>query len=660
MYKAQSIKEDLLNDQEDLLVRAFQLAFFIHANKDIALEISSNAFEMWEVICERQDKRQYYNLKGRFLANQEKKKQRSKVYMHEEQLLQRLIYKLSENYELTSVWSKSVDEEGLLVCYLKRLLSMMLKHNSFSAVVGMSRILHKYSNRETVKIYMSLAPNRTTQDVANIERESKRYKSKFFTQLKESFGNFLSVSKHENEERFEIVKDPDKFLSLLELVEDCLDRFKPWATECISSFNDFIFNDDNPDNEYPIELKRIHSVIHYSCYTQLTTTLNLAYPKDRLEIPLFSLTEKLNDKKNSQNRRKPPDATKELSIIPQKLEESAKRRKSTLSGILSIIVDGKEKTVFNLFTEKYKSLQLSENAELIEIRVKENGLLLTTHLITQEIAIKQQKPQNYKIKLEGGQTIDLIISFLENEQTNQEGKISLRIYYKETYFLRILIFMWRKLIYKINNFFQPYVVKPQIAIVLACFILIAFLSYFYFDFGYILLPQKPLTTKEEIKNPKPISIKEPPFNISDTSPNFNSSSKPDKLVKEKSLPKISKQNRKTDIPIIPPDFTERGVKQAKRLFAIKKLYIEVQNQEIQADVQDFITQNSTLKITDFIIQADAILQYSEEKKAVFLVSKTGDVLWQRELLKINFNEDNLINIINELLKEIETLKANKN
>ncbi|MBK7995190.1 MAG: hypothetical protein IPK14_17945 [Blastocatellia bacterium] len=75
-------KEDLLNDQEDLLVRAFQLAFFIHPNKDIALEITSNAFEMWEVICERQDKRHYYNLRGRFLANQEKKKQRSKVYMH--------------------------------------------------------------------------------------------------------------------------------------------------------------------------------------------------------------------------------------------------------------------------------------------------------------------------------------------------------------------------------------------------------------------------------------------------------------------------------------------------------------------------------------------------------------------------------------------------
>lgn len=655
MYKAQLSKEDLLNDQEDLLVRAFQLAFFIHPNKDIALEITSNAFEMWEVICERQDKRHYYNLRGRFLANQEKKKQRSKVYMHEEQLLQRLIYKLSENYELTATWSKSVDEEGLLVCYLKRLLPMMLKHNSFSAVVGMSRILHKYSNRETVKIYMSLAPNRTTQDIANIERESKRYKSKFFSQLKESFGNFLSISKQENEERFEIVKDPDKFLILLELVEDCLDRFKPWATECISSFNDFIFNDDNPDNEFLVELKRIHSVIHYKCYTQLTTTLNLVYPKDRLEIPLFSLTKNLNDK-NSQNRRKPPDATKELSIIPQKLEETAKRRKNTLSGILSIIVDGKEKTVFNLFIEKYKSLQLSEDAELIEIRAKETGLLLTTHLITQEITIKRQKSQNYKIKLEGGQTIDLIIDFLENEQTNQEGKISLHIYYKETYFPRILVFMWRKLIYRINISFQPYAVRPQIAIVLACFIVLTVLSYFYF--GYILSSQKPLTSKEEIKKTEPILIKEPSFNIP-TNTNPSSNPKPDKLVKQKkSLPKVSKRNLKTNLPIIPPDFTERGVRQAKELFAVKKLYIKLQNQEnqeIQEDIEDFITQNSTLKVADFVIQADAILQYSEEKKAVFLVNKTGDVLWQRELLKTNFNKDNLINIINELLKEIERL-----
>jgi hypothetical protein len=83
------------------MLKAFQLAFFIHPNKDIALEIIENAFEMWEVICERQDKRCYYNLKGRLLANQEKKKQRVKVNGLEEQLLQRLIYKLSEDYELT-------------------------------------------------------------------------------------------------------------------------------------------------------------------------------------------------------------------------------------------------------------------------------------------------------------------------------------------------------------------------------------------------------------------------------------------------------------------------------------------------------------------------------------------------------------------------------
>lgn len=207
-----SNNQNLSSSQENLLVKAFQLAFFINPNKDVAIEITGKAFEMWEVICLRQEKRQYYGLKGRLLANQEVKKQRIKVYMQEEQLLQRLIYKLSEEYEMTPNWCKKIDEEGLLICYLKYLLSIILKGNSFSSVVGISRVLHKYSNKEAIDLYMSLAPNRTTQDLANIERESKRYKSKIISQLKTYFCNFIVLSRNENGERFEVIKDPDKFI----------------------------------------------------------------------------------------------------------------------------------------------------------------------------------------------------------------------------------------------------------------------------------------------------------------------------------------------------------------------------------------------------------------------------------------------------------------
>lgn len=653
MYNNQSSKQDLLNNQ-DLMLKAFQLAFFIHPNKDMALEITENAFEMWDVICERQDKRRYYNLKGRLLANQEKKKQRVKVNVHEEQLLQRLIYKLSEDYELTPIWSKNTDEEGLLICYLKRLLSMVLKHNSFSTAVGISRVLHKYSNRETVELYMLLAPNRTTQDIANIERESKRCKSKLISQLKEFFGEFISISKNEKEERFETVKDPHKLLLLFDLVEDCLERFKPWVTECMNSLNDFVFTNDDPDNEYPIELKRIHSLIHYNCYRQLTAALSLAPPKDRLEIPLFSLMENSNDK-NSKNRRNPPDVTAELSMIPQKLNEISKRRKNALAGILSIVIDGKEKAVFNPLTEKHKNLQLSEDTELIEIRSKEDGLLLMTHLITEETFGKQQKPQNYAIKLEGGQVIDLSISFLENNQSDEE--ISLDIRYKETYLPRVLIFIWNKWIYKINAFFGSYLAfRPQTAIIIMFFTLIIVSSYLYFRSTITLPTKQPIITKEEVKPPTPTPVKDLPFNIPNLKPDATPSPKPDKLAKQNPLNKVPKQNLKANVPVVPPDFTERGKETTKELFSIKKIYIKLQDQQLQQDIETFIAKNSTIKVANLIIQADTVLQYSEEKKAIFLINKTGDILWQRKISKDNFTKDNLINIVDELLREIENAK----
>lgn len=642
----------LADNQEKLLIKAFELAFFIHPNKNIAVEITSNAFEMWEVLCERQDKRRYYNLKGRLLGNQEIKKQRVKVYMQKEQLLQRLIYNLSEEYELTSSWCKSIDEEGLLICYLKHLLSIILKHNSFSVVVGISRVLHRYSNRETVELYMSLASNRATQDFVNIERESKRHKGKIIDQLKETFADFITCSKSENEERFEPIKDHNKFSFLFRIVEDCLERFKPWATECVKSFNDFTFNDNNPDNEYPVELKRIHSVIHYDCYKQLTASLNLANPKERLEIPLFSLVENQNDKNNT-NRRNPPNAIAELKNIPEKLKEVAKRRKKVLAGTLSIIVDRKEKTTFNTITDTYKNFYIEENAEIIEIRNKKDGLLLATHLIMEQEFGDTKKEQNYQIKLEGGQVIKLKISYPENVQTDKGKTLCVGLWYKETHLLRRLRLIVNKLVYKITDPNQnPKILHSfsslQVAITIAIITITTLLLYFYFNSSKTLLKQEPLTTKEEKNTPKPtISPKELPF----SSPSPNPERK--EIVKQKNTPKNPKQNNQTLLPTIPPDFSERSGDTVKTLSSIRKIYVKLQNESFQKDIEVFIKANSLIKIVDYITEADAVLQYSSSKKAFLLVNRNNYTLWQKKVvINNNTSKEVIENATSDLLKKI--------
>lgn len=654
MYRI-SNNQNSSNSQEDLLAKAFQLAFFINPNKDIALEITSNAFEMWEVICERQDKRRYYSLKGRILGNKERKKRRTKVNMQEEQLLQRLIYKISEEYELDQNWCKTIDEEGLLICYLKRLLSIILKNNSFSTIVGISRVLHKYTNKETVELYMSLSPNRATQDIANIERESKRYKSKLVNQLKDSFNGLISLSKNENEERFTIVKDSNKFNFLFNIVEDSLNRFKPWATECINSFNDFIFNDDNPDNEYAIELRRIHSVIHYNCYTYLTKTLNLDFPKERLEIPLFSLAENINNKNNI-DRRNPPNAMAELNAIPKKLEDFAKRRKNFLAGTLSIIVDGKEKALLNLIKENHAHIKISEDSELVEIRNKKDNLLLATHLITEELLINKAKTEIYSIKLEGGQVIQLDLIFGENLSKNDERSIFINVKYIETNLIKKFSLFCKRFIYKIIDFrhlnFQPISALQMFISVLIIVAIIGSL-YFYFRKNISTSKQDSIVIKQD-------TVPSPTITPQNQKLIISPAEEKKAVVKEKLTPKQSNKNRgsiERALPAIPPDFTERGKASVKNLSLVSKIYIKIEEdqEQIQKDIEIFIKENSSLEIVKTRIEADAILQYSSNKKTFLLLNKEANILWQQKLVinkstpKENINDciRNLINKISE-------------
>ena len=80
---------------DELPNRAFQLAYFLHCERNIALEIATRALNKLQLAATAQGKRLYYRLTGRLDA----RKSRSKVSLGEPHLLQRLVYVESEQYE---------------------------------------------------------------------------------------------------------------------------------------------------------------------------------------------------------------------------------------------------------------------------------------------------------------------------------------------------------------------------------------------------------------------------------------------------------------------------------------------------------------------------------------------------------------------------------
>jgi hypothetical protein len=73
---------------DELPTRAFQLAYFLHRERQTATEIAARALNKLQLAATAQGKRLYYRLTGRADA----RKARSKVSLGEPQLLQRLVY----------------------------------------------------------------------------------------------------------------------------------------------------------------------------------------------------------------------------------------------------------------------------------------------------------------------------------------------------------------------------------------------------------------------------------------------------------------------------------------------------------------------------------------------------------------------------------------
>src|SRR5258708_3126774 len=97
-------------NNDEWLVRAFELAYFIDPDPAIAGRIAVAAVASLDVAGAAQDKRLYYKPAGRPLS----RKARTKVSLNDLHLLQRLVYVVSEPYEkYREQHDATLDEEDM-------------------------------------------------------------------------------------------------------------------------------------------------------------------------------------------------------------------------------------------------------------------------------------------------------------------------------------------------------------------------------------------------------------------------------------------------------------------------------------------------------------------------------------------------------------------
>jgi hypothetical protein len=352
----------------ELLNRAFELAYFILGDRPSSIYVAMAAMDKLKTASTNQGRRLYYTPTGRsaFPAA------RTKVNLSDLHLLQRLVYIESELFErLIEGQRNTVQQDDLIIRYIKHLVRITTKHNSFYVTLGLCRLLYNYSTRDTAEIYNSVLqdPERIRDDYYYRSR-----KKRLMEEIKERFGILVRTQRVlRGEERFQPQEDSQKYARL---VKECLIRFTPWDSACVlpreldpnrNVITPFLFEGGDPDQEHQVELNRIHTLIHPECRARLTAALGLAAADERLELPAFFVSSE--GSRPAEDRFNPTELTEgELEAIRRHLDKSATHRRQLSQEQLSLLIDGKRESVFELKPSRVFEFDLQPESELIEIR----------------------------------------------------------------------------------------------------------------------------------------------------------------------------------------------------------------------------------------------------------------------------------------------------
>ncbi|HZT57015.1 MAG TPA: hypothetical protein VFA21_00170 [Pyrinomonadaceae bacterium] len=474
---------DGFKSTDETIRQAFDLAYFILRDEEAATLVVREALGKLEVAAAAQVKRLYYTPTRRTIWQRSNPSGvRTKVSLSDLHLLQRLVYVESEPFERARERRReALGDSDLLVHFVKHLVRISIKRNSFYVALAVSRLLHDYTTSETMEIYNVVVqdPDRVKDDYYYRSR-----KGRLLQEIKERFDDLLSVCRAQRgEERLQTSDSPDEFV---ELVHECLRQFSPWQTPCPVPRRYDPTTDEIPTlssahqgEEDKAEINRIHAVVHPDCYELLTSSLKLEPPALRLSVPRFNLPNGKNDMPGPKDKPRTPAPLldgEELAALKRILSEQSARRKTTHASLLSVVVDGAERARLDLGLSGSVIVALEDGDELVEVRALDGDggrTLLASHLLSGE-PVANAAGSKSEIVLEGGQKLTFSLSHAPaaagvGGMAGEAARVLLNVSYSETEWLRAASLFGRRLTRRLAALFgpesqtQPSFIKPAFA-----------------------------------------------------------------------------------------------------------------------------------------------------------------------------------------------------
>jgi hypothetical protein len=414
---------------DGLLEQAFQLAYFILGDKELAEPVAAEAILRLDVAVAAQDRRYYYVPRAQLQPHVRARGVRTKVTLSELHLLQRLIYDEAEAHErVQEQATDAISDERLLVHFIKHLVRITLKRNSFYVTLGLSRLLYHYSTAEAMEIYNLVVqnPSRVKDDYYWRSR-----KGQLMQEMKERFGGLLAVNRAaRGEERF--VTRPDSSL-YSSFVNDCLQKLMPWYTLCplpagkaaVSGLIPALdFHGADPDEEHHIEISRMHAVLHADCFTRLIAGLQLPPLLTRLELPRFFTPEGHNPPHTMQNPNSPSTATKSphAHVLRAQLTEQQSLRRRLNPTRVRILVDRQQRATLDLSRTSQAGFHLTAGEEFIEVWSDQQEVTrLALYPVDYQWLQQTQGSTEFMIELVSGQRLKFALTPQRDEYDEVTG-----------------------------------------------------------------------------------------------------------------------------------------------------------------------------------------------------------------------------------------------
>jgi hypothetical protein len=209
-------------------------------------------------------------------------------------------------------------------------------------------------------------------------------------------------------------------------------------------------------DENEVEVNRIHAILHPDCFERLIAAFGYRLPEERMELPRF-FSNQTNDQSPPGQRSAPTGlSTEELADINHMLDEQAgRRRRSSPTGAIRIMVDGIERGTLNPAEQSTISFSVGEDAEIIEAKTTDprGELLLATHVLTSPTSFAKDAHEEgtvSSIRLEGGQELSLSIKRTPID-VNRGSDLLVMFSYRETNPRRAARLWWQRLQLRLSS-----------------------------------------------------------------------------------------------------------------------------------------------------------------------------------------------------------------